>query len=88
VNPTHPDATGRKAKINMLQDDFLKELKESGCEVNVFMINGIKLVGKVTNYDQFSIELTNGSPQIVFKRAISTVLPTIEYNRRATDKAS
>ena len=58
-----------------IQDSFLADIVERQVPVNIFLINGIKLVGKVTNYDQYSVEITHDTSQIVFKRAISTILP-------------
>lgn len=59
-----------------IQDAFLSDVVERKVPVNIFLINGIKLIGTITNYDQYSVEITHDVTQIVFKRAISTILPT------------
>lgn len=59
-----------------IQDAFLADIVERQVPVNIFLVNGIKLVGKITNYDQYAVEVTHDVTQIVFKRAISTILPT------------
>ena len=64
-----------KQSSGSIQDDFLGEMVETKRTVNIFLVNGIKLVGHVTKYDQYSVELDSETPQVVFKRAISTILP-------------
>ncbi len=60
----------------MQQDNFLRELKDKDALVHVFLINGIKLIGKITTYDRFSIFLeNNGKVQMVYKHSVSTVMP-------------
>lgn len=62
-----------KAQSKVLQDGFLQQLQDDKILVHIFLISGIKLVGRIVNFDQYSIELNNGTSQVVFKRAISTV---------------
>lgn len=61
---------------NQLQDSFLEELRNEKTSVSVFLINGIKLHGIVDNFDSQVIMLKNAVTQMVFKHAISTVVPT------------
>jgi len=68
-----PGVFMRKEKSIVLQDSFLQQLQDDRTQVHIFLISGIKLVGKIVNFDQYSIELNNGTSQVVFKRAISTV---------------
>jgi len=62
-----------KDNSKMLQDGFLQQFQDDKTQVHIFLISGIKLVGRIVNFDQYSIELNNGTSQVVFKRAISTV---------------
>ena len=59
----------------LLQDSFLNELRKEKIPVSVFLINGIKLHGVVDNFDDDAIMLKNAVTQMVFKHAISTVVP-------------
>jgi host factor-I protein len=59
----------------LLQNSFLNELRKEKVTVSVFLINGIKLHGIVDNFDEHVIMLKNGVTQMVFKHAISTVVP-------------
>jgi host factor-I protein len=59
-----------------VQDNFLQMLMNDNTAVNVFLVNGIRLSGQLAAFDQFAILLESGSSsQLVFKHAISTVLP-------------
>lgn len=58
-----------------LQDEFLNELCKEKIPVSVFLISGIKLHGVVDNFDQNVIMLKNAVTQMVYKNAISTVVP-------------
>jgi host factor-I protein len=59
-----------------VQDEFLETLVKEQTAVNVFLVNGIRLGGQVSAYDHYTVMLKSGpSLQVVFKHAISTVLP-------------
>ena len=59
-----------------VQDDFLQTLVNDKTAVNVFLVNGIRLSGQLAAFDQFAVPPESGaSAQLVFKHAISTVLP-------------
>ena len=60
----------------MLQDSFLHELVNEKVPVSIFLINGIKLHGVVDNFDDQVIMLKNSITQMVYKHAISTVVPS------------
>lgn len=62
-----------------LQDKFLSDLTKSGEQVAVFLINGIKLHGVIDTYDEHVIFLKNAITQMVFKHAVSTVVPAIQH---------
>jgi len=58
-----------------LQDPFLNALRKERIPVSVFLVNGIKLQGQVESFDQFVILLKNSVGQLVYKHAISTIVP-------------
>ncbi len=60
---------------HLLQDSFLEELRKEKVPVSVFLVNGIKLHGIVDNFDEHVIMLKNAVTQMVYKHAISTVVP-------------
>jgi host factor-I protein len=59
-----------------LQDPFLNTLRKDEIPVSNFLINGIKLQGKIESFDQFVIVLKNTTNQMIYKHAISTIVPT------------
>ncbi len=63
-------------KLNNLQDIFLNSLRKSKTPVTMFLVKGVKLQGIVTWFDNFSVLLRrDGQTQLVYKHAISTVMP-------------
>ena len=64
------------AKGQSLQDPFLNELRKEKISVSIFLVNGIKLQGYVDAFDQYVVLLKNSVTQMVYKHAISTVVPT------------
>jgi len=64
------------AKGQVLQDPFLNTLRKEKVPVSVYLVNGIKLQGTVESFDQFVVLLKNGVSQMVYKHAISTVVPS------------
>lgn len=62
-------------KGQMLQDVFLNELRKEKVAVSIFLVNGIKLHGVIDAFDQYVVMLKNGVTQVVYKHAISTVVP-------------
>jgi host factor-I protein len=59
-----------------LQDPYLNYLRKNRVPVSIFLVNGIKLQGQVESFDQFVILLKNTVSQMVYKHAISTVVPS------------
>lgn len=59
-----------------LQDKFLQDLQSQAVQVSIFLVNGIKLHGMVAEFDDHVIMLKNAITQMVFKHAISTVVPS------------
>jgi host factor-I protein len=64
------------SKGQMLQDPFLNALRKERVSVSIYLVNGIKLQGYVESFDQFVILLKNTVSQMVYKHAISTIVPT------------
>ena len=59
-----------------LQTDFLEDLQKNQVTVSIFLVNGIKLHGVIEKIDDDVILLKNAITQMVYKHAISTVVPT------------
>jgi len=68
------------AKGQSLQDPFLNALRRDRIPVAIYLVNGIKLQGQVESFDQFVILLKNTVSQMVYKHAISTVVPARAVN--------
>jgi host factor-I protein len=66
----------RMSKGQMLQDPFLNALRRDRIPVAIYLVNGIKLQGHVESFDQFVVLLKNNVSQMVYKHAISTIVPT------------
>ncbi|MEO8401982.1 MAG: RNA chaperone Hfq [Gammaproteobacteria bacterium] len=58
-----------------LQDPFLNTLRKEKVPVSIYLVNGIKLQGLIESFDQFVVLLKNTVSQMVYKHAISTVVP-------------
>ena len=65
------------AKGQSLQDPFLNILRKEKVPVSIYLVNGIKLQGQVDSFDQFVVLLKNSVNQMVYKHAISTVMPSV-----------
>ncbi len=63
------------AKGQTLQDPFLNALRKEHVPVSIYLVNGIKLQGQVESFDQFVVLLKNSVSQMVYKHAISTIVP-------------
>ena len=59
-----------------LQDPFLNVLRKERIPVAIYLVNGIKLQGQVESFDQFVVVLRNTVNQMIYKHAISTVVPS------------
>ena len=63
-------------KAQNLQDTFLNHVRKSKTSVTIFLVNGVKLQGFVTWFDNFCVLLRrDGHSQLVYKHAISTIMP-------------
>ena len=63
------------SKGQNLQDPFLNALRKEHIPVSIYLVNGIKLQGQVESFDQYVVLLRNTVTQMVYKHAISTVVP-------------
>ncbi len=74
-------------KANNLQDVFLNAVRKTKTPVTMFLINGVKLQGVITWFDNFSVLLRrDGHSQLVYKHAISTVMPAAPLSLFEGDK--
>jgi host factor-I protein len=81
--PGRPDNKDKKEdflvateKSQNVQDVFLNHVRKNKTPVTVFLVNGVKLQGIITWFDNFSVLLRrDGHTQLVYKHAISTVMP-------------
>jgi host factor-I protein len=63
------------AKGQSLQEPFLNQLRKEHIPVSIYLVNGIKLQGQIESFDQFVVLLKNTVSQMVYKHAISTIVP-------------
>ncbi|MEY4083361.1 MAG: protein Hfq [Pseudomonadota bacterium] len=69
-----------QAKGQALQDPFLNILRREHVSVSVYLVNGIKLQGHIESFDQYVVLLKNTVTQMVYKHAISTIVPSRAVN--------
>ncbi|MBT3520849.1 MAG: RNA chaperone Hfq [Gammaproteobacteria bacterium] len=72
-------------KTQILQEPFLNALRKEKIPVSIFLVNGIKLQGQVDSFDQYVIILKNTVNQMVYKHAISTIVPTKTVKLKTED---
>jgi host factor-I protein len=75
------------AKGQSLQDPFLNALRKERIPVSIYLVNGIKLQGQIDSFDQFVVLLRNSVSQMVYKHAISTVVPARNVRLSPDDDA-
>ena len=71
-------------KGQLLQDPFLNQLRLEHVPVSVYLVNGIKLQGQIESFDQYVVLLRNTVTQMVYKHAISTIVPGRAINFSAS----
>ena len=76
------------SKGHTLQDPFLNTLRKERIPVSIYLANGIKLQGQVESFDQFVILLKNSVSQLVYKHAISTIVPARNVRLPLVDDVS
>ena len=64
------------SKGHSLQEPFLNALRRERVPVSIYLVNGIKLQGQIESFDQFVVVLKNAVSQMIYKHAISTVVPS------------
>ncbi|MGH8509793.1 MAG: RNA chaperone Hfq [Gammaproteobacteria bacterium] len=64
------------SKGQSLQEPFLNTLRKEHVPVSIYLVNGIKLQGQIESFDQFVVLLKNSVSQMVYKHAISTIVPS------------
>src|ERR1700710_1605566 len=74
-NDTKKQGASPMARGQSLQDPFLNALRKERIPVSIYLVNGIKLQGQIDSFDQFVVLLKNNVSQMVYKHAISTVVP-------------
>ena len=70
----------KMSKGQSLQDPFLNALRKDRIPVSIYLVSGIKLQGQIESFDQFVILLRNSVSQMIYKSAISTVVPSRNVN--------
>ena len=73
------------SKGHTLQDPYLNALRKERVPVSIYLVNGIKLQGQIESFDQFVVLLKNTVSQMVYKHAISTVVPARNGRLPAAD---
>lgn len=76
------------AKGHSLQEPFLNALRKEKIPVSIYLVNGIKLQGQIESFDQFVVLLRNSVSQMIYKHAISTVVPARNVRLHLADDAS
>ena len=64
------------SKGQSLQEPFLNALRRERVPVSIYLVNGIKLQGQIESFDQFVVLLKNSVSQMIYKHAISTIVPS------------
>lgn len=67
--------TKKMAKALPIQDPYLNALRKEKINVSIYLVNGVKLQGRVDSFDQFVVLLRSNVTQMVYKHAISTIVP-------------
>ena len=75
------------SKGQSLQEPYLNALRKERIPVSIYLVNGIKLQGQIESFDQFVILLKNSVSQMVYKHAISTVVPARNVRLPAAEGA-
>jgi host factor-I protein len=75
-----------KPAIN-LQDAFLNQVRKEGIAVTVYLVNGFQIRGLVKGFDNFTVILdTDGKQELVYKHAVSTIIPARPLTEFAAEK--
>lgn len=74
-------------KGQSLQEPFLNALRKDRIPVSVYLVNGIKLQGQIESFDQFVVLLRNSVSQMIYKHAISTIVPSRAIRLQLADES-
>ncbi len=74
------------SKGQSLQDPFLNALRRERVPVHIYLVNGIKLQGQIESFDNFVVLLKNQVSQMIYKHAISTVVPSRNVRLQPDDE--
>ena len=75
------------SKGHSLQDPYLNTLRKERVPVSIYLVNGIKLQGQIESFDQYVVLLRNTVTQMVYKHAISTIVPGRAVNFSTADNS-
>ena len=75
-------------KGQLLQDPYLNQLRKEHIPVSIYLVNGIKLQGNIESFDRYVILLRNTVTQMVYKHAISTVVPARAVSLRTDEEGT
>ena len=75
-------------QVQLLQDPFLNALRKEHIPVSIYLVNGIKLQGNIESFDQYVVLLRNTVTQMVYKHAISTIVPARAIDFRIEEGSS
>ncbi len=78
------------AKALPIQDPYLNALRVEKISVGIYLVNGVKLQGHIDSFDQFVVLLKSNVTQMVYKHAISTIVPAREpkdFKKEVEEKA-
>jgi host factor-I protein len=75
-------------KGQLLQDPFLNQLRREHVPVSFYLVNGVKLQGQIESFDQYVVLLRNTVTQMVYKHAISTIVPgrPVQFSAAGADE--
>ena len=74
---------GANTKSQNLQDNYLNQLRKEKMQVIVYLTNGVRLKGVVRGFDNFVILLKESSQQLIYKHAVSTIIPEKDLDLRS-----
>ena len=86
INAMHIDDVNAPKKAHYaargqnVQDPFLNAARKARIPVSIYLINGVKLQGRIDSFDQFAIVLRNNAVQLLYKHAISTIAPAQPFD--------
>ncbi len=75
------------SKGQSLQEPYLNALRKEHIPVSIYLVNGIKLQGQIESFDQFVVLLKNSVSQMVYKHAISTIVPSRNVKLPKSDES-